>query len=118
VGNTYQICWDAYWQIQYIDNLYHRTNGRVKSFHVTTNYNNIFKGISDPTFYQSNMYRIAEKSKDLPSIMKLDYYFKSYEYGRNWNALEPHPKYCGFGHPKISEHQVMAEELYKYLINE
>jgi hypothetical protein len=50
--------------------------------------------------------------------MKLDYYFKSYEYGRNWNALEPHPKYCGFGHPKISEHQVMAEELYKYLINE
>ena len=119
VGNIYQLCWDYYWQIQYVDNLYHRTNGRVKSFFVTYPHNDIFKlFISDPAFYQSNVYRMAEKLGSLPSVLKLDYYFKSYEYGRDSNNLEPHPLYCGFGHPKISEHQVMAEELYKYLINE
>lgn len=118
VGNTYQCYWDHYWQIQYIDSLYLKTNGRVRSFFVSSAHDNLFRWVSDATFWDSNVHKIYQKIKDLPSIMKFDYYFKSYEYHREWSKEEPHPLYCGFGHPKISEHQVMAENLYKYLTNE
>jgi hypothetical protein len=118
VGNTYQTYWDYYLQIKYIDGLHHQTGGRVKSFFVTAPHDNYYSWVTDPTFWNSTVHKITQQTKDLSSIMKLDYYFKSYEYRRDSNNLEPHPLYCGFGHPKISEHQVMAEELYKYLINE
>lgn len=118
VGNMYQSYWDYYWQIKYIDGLYCQTGGRVKSFYVSTEHSNLLRWISDPAFWHSDLCKIVQQINDFPSIMKLDYHFKSYEYTKDWSREEPHPLYCGFGHPKISEHQVMAEELYKYLTNE
>ena len=118
VGNIYQSYWDYYWQIKYIDGLYRQTGGRVKSFYVSTAHSNLLKWVSDPTFWHSDLCKIVQQINDFPSIMKLDYHFMSYEYTEDWSREEPHPLYCGFGHPKISEHQVMAEELYKYLTNE
>ena len=118
VGNIFQCYWDYYWQIQYIDSLFHKTNGRVRSFYVTQAYHSPFRWVSDKNFWNSDLYKIVNKIVDLPSIIKLDFYFKSYEYHKNWERTEPHPDFCGFGHPKISQHKIMAEELYKYLTNE
>lgn len=118
VGNIFQCYWDYYWQIKYIDSLYHMTNGRVKSFYVSMAHHSPFRWVSDNNFWDSDLHKITSKLSKFPSIMKMDYYFKSYEFHRDWPRGEPHPDYCGFGHPKIHIQQEMAEELYKYLTNE
>lgn len=119
IGNTFQCYWDYYLQLRHIDSLYHRSNGRVRAFHVTNSHDNAFRWFENmPNYQHTNLYKIASQVYDFESIMKLDYYFKSYEYTRDWAREEPHPLYCGFGHPKISEHQVMAQNIYEYLINE
>lgn len=116
VGNDYQNYWDYYSSIKYIDMLSSCSNNQIKSLFVTVNYNNLLNFASNKDILNENFIKIIESISNMQSIIKMDYHFKSYELDQA--RKEPNPSYCGFGHPKISEHKIMAENLYKYIADE